>query len=111
LESVPVGSLFVNSLSIIREKAATRHIRLDVDLRAAESLGTIRADPRKMKQILYNLLSNAVKFTPEGGLVSVQARHVPRARVGQPCGPWMAARHLPLADSGFTDFLEIRGTA
>ena len=63
LEPMPVSSLFVNSLSIIREKAATRHIRLDLDLDAAEALGSIRADPRKVKQILYNLLSNAVKFT------------------------------------------------
>ena len=29
LESVQVASLFANSLSIIREKAAARHIRLD----------------------------------------------------------------------------------
>ena len=32
LESMPVGSMFVNSLSIIREKAASRRIRLDLDL-------------------------------------------------------------------------------
>jgi signal transduction histidine kinase len=31
----------------------------------------IKADRRKLKQILYNLLSNAVKFTPMGGTVSV----------------------------------------
>src|SRR5687768_5124280 len=30
LEPMPVGSMFVNSLSIIREKAALRHIRLDL---------------------------------------------------------------------------------
>src|SRR5580704_12921094 len=46
LESMPVGSMFVNSLSIIREKAATRRIRVDLDLAAAEDLGTIQADPR-----------------------------------------------------------------
>ena len=80
--------MFVNSLSIIREKAATRRIRLDLDLGAAEDLGTIQADPRKVKQILYNLLSNAVKFTPEGGQVTLRAAHVPRAAVGQRCGSW-----------------------
>jgi PAS domain S-box-containing protein len=109
LESVPVGSLFVNSLSIIREKAATRRIRLDLDLGAAEALGAIQADPRKVKQILYNLLSNAVKFTPEGGQVTVHATHVHRSQVGQRRSAW-AARRFALADSAFSEFLEIRVT-
>jgi len=34
-------------------------------------LPVIRADERKLKQILINLLSNAVKFTPEGGIVTI----------------------------------------
>jgi len=109
LETVSVASLFVNSLSIIREKAAIRHIRLDLDLAVAEDLGEIQADPRKVKQILYNLLSNAVKFTPERGLVTLRASHVVRASIGHGAGPW-SGRHLPLADSTFADFLEIRVT-
>src|SRR6202030_1932688 len=54
LEPVEVSSWFMNSLSIIKEKAASRHIRLDMD--AAVELGSIQADARKVKQILYNLL-------------------------------------------------------
>jgi PAS domain S-box-containing protein len=109
LEPVPVAAMFVNSLSIIREKAAARRIRIDLDLAGAEDLGMIQADPRKVKQILYNLLSNAVKFTPEGGRVTVHAGTAPRAAVGQPCGLW-PGRRFPLADSGFETFLEIRVT-
>jgi two-component system sensor histidine kinase/response regulator len=33
----------------------------------------VSADPLRVKQVLYNLLSNAIKFTPEGGVVQVQA--------------------------------------
>ena len=33
----------------------------------------IRADERRLRQILINLLSNAVKFTPEGGQVRVSS--------------------------------------
>ena len=33
----------------------------------------VRADERKLKQILFNLLSNAVKFTPDGGTVDSEA--------------------------------------
>jgi PAS domain S-box-containing protein len=106
LESVPVSSLFLNSLSIIREKAASRHIRLGIE--AAEELGSFQADARKVKQIAYNLLSNAVKFTVEGGQVTLRVRRVPRADVGlgQLSGPW-ARRTFPLADNQFAEFLEI----
>ena len=33
----------------------------------------VRADERKVKQVLLNLLSNAMKFTPEGGRIDVRA--------------------------------------
>src|SRR6185436_13498186 len=107
LEPMQMSSLLLNSLSMIREKAATRHIRLDMD--AAEELGSIQADPRKVKQILYNLLSNAVKFTNEGGQVTVRAGRVPRTEVGQISGSWMG-RTFPLADNGFPEYFKIAVT-
>jgi PAS domain S-box-containing protein len=107
LEPVPMSALLLNSLSMIREKAATRHIRLDMN--AAEELGSIQADPRKVKQILYNLLSNAVKFTNEGGQVTVRAGRVLRADVGQMSASG-TGRSFPLADSEFADFFEIAVT-
>jgi signal transduction histidine kinase len=60
-----------NTLTLVRERATRRGISLGcmVD----ERLGMIRADERKVKQVLLNLLSNALKFTPEGGKISVSA--------------------------------------
>jgi hypothetical protein len=107
IEAVQVTSLFANSLSIIREKAASRQIRLVLD--ASEELGVIRADVRKVKQIVYNLLSNAVKFTPDGGQVTLRASRVPREAVGQ-LSRGEPGRTLPLPESDFADFLEIRVT-
>ncbi len=104
LEPVEVSAVCVNSLSIIREKAAARQIRMHMD--TAQALGPIQADARKVKQILYNLLSNAVKFTNEGGQVTLQAARVPRAEVGQLSGRW-AGRSFALADSDFTEFLKL----
>ncbi len=104
LESVQVSTLFSNSLSIIREKAAARHIRLSVD--AARELGSFQADTRKVKQIAYNLLSNAVKFTVEGGQVTLRVGRVPRAEVGRLSGEWVG-RIFPLADNEFAEFLKI----
>ena len=105
LEPVLVSSLLVNSLSIVREKAATRHIRLSIE--SAEELGSIQVDPRKVKQIVYNLLSNAVKFTIDGGTVTLHAARVPRADVGLLSSGW-TGRTFPLVESDFAEFLEIR---
>jgi signal transduction histidine kinase len=60
-----------NALTLVSDRAARHGVTLasTVD----DRLGSIRADERKVKQILLNLLSNAVKFTPEGGRVEVSA--------------------------------------
>ncbi|QJR35426.1 response regulator [Gemmatimonas groenlandica] len=108
LESVPVGVLLVNSLSIIREKAASRRIRLAM-VDTGESLGALQLDTRKLKQVIYNLLSNAVKFTPEGGQVVLRAERVPRAHVGTLSGAWQG-RHLPLAGDPSDSYLRISVT-
>ena len=39
----------------------------------SETMALLRADKRRVKQILLNLLSNAVKFTPDGGTVDLDA--------------------------------------
>jgi len=107
LEPVQVSTLFANSLSIIREKAAARDIRLIMD--APEELGSIRADARKLKQIVYNLLSNAVKFTSERGEVTLQGSRVPRSDVGQVSDSSLG-RTFPLVDNAFAEFLKITVT-
>ena len=107
IEAVPVSSLFDNSLMLVREKAAARRIRLIAD--ATLSPDSIRADARKVKQVVYNLLANAVKFTADVGHVSLHASRVSRADVGRLSGPWKG-RSLPLADNEFTEFLQISVT-
>jgi PAS domain S-box-containing protein len=104
LEPVQLSPLFANSLSIIREKAAARKIHLATHV--IGDPGTIQADARKLKQIVYNLLTNAVKFTPEGGRVTLRAGRVPRSRVGQLSGE-LAGRTFPLSSEEFSDFMEI----
>src|SRR5262249_21722662 len=60
-----------NALTLVRERATRRRIVLG---RAIDDrVGSIRADERKLKQVLLNLLSNALKFTPEGGRIDVRA--------------------------------------
>jgi CheY-like chemotaxis protein len=107
LEPVALSPLFENSLSVVREKAASHRITLELD--APPSLGSIDADARKVKQIVYNLLSNAVKFTADGGRVTLRVRSVPRGDVGRAAAA-AAGRTFALADSGFPEFLEIAVT-
>ena len=61
-----------SGLTIVRERAARHAIQLNAAV--SSDVGTVEADERKVKQILYNLLSNAVKFTPDGGRVDVSVR-------------------------------------
>src|SRR5262245_50123320 len=60
-----------NALTLVRERATRRAIVLGSAI--DQRVGTIRADERKVKQVLLNLLSNALKFTPEGGRIEVRA--------------------------------------
>jgi signal transduction histidine kinase len=59
-----------DALLLMRERAGRRGLSLERHM--DEGLGEIRADQRKVKQVLLNLLSNAVKFTPEGGRIDVR---------------------------------------
>jgi len=60
-----------SALTLVRERAARRGITLGSTI--DRDVGSIRADERKVKQVLLNLLSNALKFTSEGGRIDVRA--------------------------------------
>lgn len=104
LESVDLSSLLSNSFSIVREKAAAHHIRLELEI--DEDLGMPQLDMRKTKQIVYNLLSNAVKFSSQGGRVRLRARRVDRSRVGQMSDNW-PVHNFALEDNEYEEFIEI----
>jgi PAS domain S-box-containing protein len=104
LEPTDLQSLFASSMMIVKEKAASRQIHLELEV--SEDLGVPRLDIRKTKQIIYNLLANAVKFTPTGGRAILRARRVPRSVVGTLAGVW-PVRTFSLADSECQEFLEI----
>ena len=75
-----------NAITLVKERAQRHGVVLTLE--TAPGIGTIRADERKVKQIMLNLLSNAVKFTPEGGSVCVSAK------------PNGSAVEVSVADSG-----------
>lgn len=52
---------------------ARKH-RIDVKLDCADDAGVITADERRLKQVLLNLVRNAITHTPEGGVITLEAR-------------------------------------
>jgi signal transduction histidine kinase len=56
---------------LVRHRAEQKGVKLELEL--PDQLPALRADERKLKQILVNLLSNAVKFTDAGGEVMLRA--------------------------------------
>jgi signal transduction histidine kinase len=60
-----------SALTLVRERAGRRSLTLQTSI--DERLGAVRADERKIRQVVLNLLSNAIKFTPEGGRIEVGA--------------------------------------
>jgi len=74
LSCFDLGLLLEHSATLVRERAQRHGLSLELDV--GDGLGEWVADARKVKQIVVNLLSNAVKFTPNGGSVSVRARHL-----------------------------------
>jgi GAF domain-containing protein len=63
-----------NALTLVRERAGRHGIALHMSV--DERVGQVRADERKIRQVVLNLLSNAIKFTPEGGEIEVRAKAV-----------------------------------
>lgn len=58
-------------IASFQAQASEKNIRLQ--LRIADTIGSIVADETKVRQILFNLLSNAIKFTGRGKSVGLDA--------------------------------------
>jgi signal transduction histidine kinase len=71
--SVDVAELVERVAESVSYMVGTK--KLTLELRIPRDLPTVRSDERWLAHILVNLIANAVKFTPEGGRVTVSAKH------------------------------------
>jgi signal transduction histidine kinase len=70
LSTFSVREIVDASLLMLMDGAQKAGISINMDLTPQADV-QIKADRRKLKQILFNLISNAVKFTTMGGAVTV----------------------------------------
>ncbi len=101
-QGLDVAAVVRHVVRLTEERAREAGIALEAAVH--EPLPALRADERKIKQILLNLLSNAIKFTPSGGRVQVSARTVPDYAVElavSDSGIGMAPSEIPVAVSRF----------
>jgi signal transduction histidine kinase len=61
----------------VQDRLVKNNIRLDI--RVPANIGSLVADDRRLRQVLFNLLSNAVGFSPEGETVTLIAERRPGA--------------------------------
>jgi len=71
LTDVSLPQALKSGLTMHGERATRGGISIELHVEPAEIV--IRADERKLRQVVFNLLSNAVKFTPAGGHIDVSA--------------------------------------
>jgi signal transduction histidine kinase len=72
LETLSLEDLAQSVASGFRLAAEAKAVELDVE--AEPGLPAVRADPRRIGQVLRNLLANAVAHTPAGGRITVGCR-------------------------------------
>ncbi len=70
LENVAADGLLDAVVAGLRDQAQRAGVALDPG-RAPSGLG-VRADPVRLKQVLFNLVSNAIKYNREGGTVTLR---------------------------------------
>lgn len=69
LSEVNLHNLILEVIDLMRDAADRRSIAIEINV--DEHLGTLRADSRRLMQVIDNLLSNAIKYNNDNGTVII----------------------------------------
>lgn len=70
-QAVDPGVLLERVAAVYRHSAEQKQVTLQVE--AAAGLPAIQVDEARMVQVLGNLMDNALRYTPEGGVITLEA--------------------------------------
>ncbi|MBV8113426.1 MAG: PAS domain-containing protein [Silvibacterium sp.] len=62
--------------AISRHEEQARSKKIEMQLKAFADMAHVQADRRAMRSILDNLLENALRYTPENGIISLEATEI-----------------------------------
>lgn len=71
LSEFDIGAMFRSV--IVRRMNDLERKKLELDCRFSEDPCMVKADHDRIEQVILNLMDNAIKFTPEGGLITLEA--------------------------------------
>lgn len=71
LSDANLFAILFNSRELVLGRAGDENITINLEV--DPKIGIIRADERRLRQIVFNLLSNAISFTDPGGVVTIGA--------------------------------------
>jgi two-component system phosphate regulon sensor histidine kinase PhoR len=95
VEALAADRLVADILSLFRERAEARHVRLVADV--PPDLPPVYTDRKAIEQVLVNLVDNAVKYIPEAATITVSV--APKGErvlfVVSDTGAGIDAVHLP----------------
>ncbi|MEP4886809.1 MAG: ATP-binding protein, partial [Alphaproteobacteria bacterium] len=66
-----IHTMIAGVFALNRERARGKEQKLVLD--CATDIGSMYADERRLKQVLFNLVSNAIKFTPDRGVITLSS--------------------------------------
>lgn len=70
IEDVAIADEIDAAAKRVKERLQEHDLSLNVNL--AENIETFKADPARVRQVLFNLLSNAANYAPEGSSITLQ---------------------------------------
>ncbi|MDA0224663.1 MAG: ATP-binding protein [Proteobacteria bacterium] len=72
-EVIELGALVRES--VVLNRAFAERVKVSLEVRGEPAVVAVRADRKRLLQVLTNLISNAAKFSPEGEAVEVAVLH------------------------------------